>query len=96
MSVASKDWSFDQIQSQVSSWAGLCARVWFKDQCKDLSAQFYLYYKANDGNGPYHPIVATEPPNADWIRHGPSISRAQTIDQAASRIREALRSAPLL
>lgn len=75
------------------------ARVWYKDQIRNLSSTFYLYFRhARPGERIALPILSTEADAASLTEHtrGMRVSIAWTETQAAREIARWMRTAPIL
>jgi len=74
------------------------ARMWFKDQRRDLSSTQYLWIRrARPEEKMAYPIIAPEAPNDAWfLADNLRISSSWSVEEATKHIRRALQHAPIL
>lgn len=67
----------------LASWLEPATRCWCRDQCRDLSAAYYLYYKPGTVSSHGAVAIATEPLNEAWQLASPErVSPAWSQHQA--------------
>lgn len=85
-------------RGDIEDTARTIARVWFKDQIRNLSSTFYLYWRrARAGERIAIPVLSTERDALSLTEHarGLRVSIAWTEDQAQRQIAEWLMSLPI-
>ena len=87
-----------QVNEFILSHADFLAKVWFKDQIRNLHAAYYLFYRLpRKGETIATPVISTEALNSDWMLANPQrISIAWTKDQAAQFVADVMRKLPIL
>ena len=85
-------------REEIEELAHFIAGVWFKDQCRNPYASFYLWYReARDGERISLPIVSTDAPNDDYKLATPErISGAMTKEQVGRKIADCMMRLPIL
>ena len=91
-----RPWNDTRRREFAKSHAEFLAKVWFREQTRDLTARFYVWHKpgfSDVRNGaPWSPILATEDyPGLDERRPiGPVLDPTWGTKQAAAEIEKAI------
>ncbi len=88
----------DQTRESIACIADTIASAWFKDQCRDRFAYFYLWYRlAKPGEKISIPIHSGDPPNDEYRLASPHrLSPAWTINQCKVFIQNTMKTLPIL
>jgi len=88
---------YEKMRTYISTHATLAAEQWFKDQCRNLYARFYLYYRPSDGVEPGALLVSEDPPNDLFIKASDTrLSPGWSTEQVRKFIYETAQTLPIL
>lgn len=81
----------------IHSWLKPEVERWFQDQCHNVGAHYYLFYKESNQDSHGSLMIATKPLNVDWKQASDMrVSPAWSVNQAQYRCYEICRNLPIL
>lgn len=87
----------DSLKEKLNSIAETMSNYWFKEQCKNVYASFYVWSRqAKKGEKIAIPIVSEDKPNDEYSLSSQRISPGWTKDQAKYFFYNLMRQLPIL